>query len=67
MKTNFWDLLRQSVIVSGCIALATVGAIVYLAVSGRSIPEPLNNMALIVISFFFGSKSVTGATTASNR
>jgi len=54
---RFWDLLEKSTIVSGAIALGVTGSIVYLSVTGQPIPELLGNAALIIIGFFFGSKT----------
>ena len=53
----FWTLLEKSVIVSGLIALGTIGAVVYLSVTGQPIPELLGNASLIIVGFFFGAKS----------
>ena len=54
---RFWDLLEKSTIVSGMIALGVTGSIIFLAVTGQEIPELLGNAALIIIGFFFGSKT----------
>jgi len=53
---KFLDLLAESVIVSGIIALACIGAVVYLAVVGQPIPDVLVNICMIVVGFFFGGK-----------
>jgi hypothetical protein len=49
-------MLEKSTLVSGLIALAVVGAIVYLSIVGKPIPDLLGNTALIIVGFFFGSK-----------
>jgi len=54
---KFWDLLEKSTIVSGFIATGVTSVILYLAVTGRPIPELLGNAALIIIGFFFGAKT----------
>lgn len=58
--TKFWELLEKSTIVSGFIALAIVGGVVYLSIIGSEIPDLLGNSMLIIVGFFFGSK-VTAA------
>jgi len=54
--SKFWSLLEESVIVSGIIALGCVGAVIYLAVVGKPIPDVLVNICMIVVGFFFGGK-----------
>jgi len=58
---KFLELLRESVIVSGLIALSCVGAVVYLSVAGQPIPELLVNITMIIIGFFFGGKVQSSA------
>lgn len=50
------DLLRESVLVSGFIAVGCIGAVIYLSVAGRPIPDILSNVAMVVVGFFFGGK-----------
>ena len=57
IMTNFWDLFKQSVILSGFITVLCIGCLCFLAVTGRPIPEVLVNICLIVVSFFFGTKA----------
>jgi len=57
--TNFWDLFKQSVILSGFITVLCIGCLCFLAVTGRPIPEVLVNICLIVVSFFFGTKATS--------
>lgn len=54
---RFWDLLQQSTIVSGLLALTVWGAIVYLAVTGQPVPDILYFGGASIIGFFFGNKS----------
>jgi len=54
---RFWTALEKSVLISGFISVAVVGAVVFLSVTGQPIPELLGNACLIVVGFFFGSKS----------
>lgn len=56
---KFWALLDKSTIISGFIAVAVVGGVVYMAITGQEIPELLGNAALIIVGFFFGSKTAT--------
>lgn len=53
----FWQLFRESTILSGFITVLCIGSLVYLAVSGRPIPDVLVNICLTVVAFFFGSKT----------
>lgn len=64
---RFWTLLEKSTIVSGAIALGVTGAVVYLAVAGLPIPDLLGNVALIIIGFFFGSKTQNAGQSAIDR
>lgn len=56
MLSQFLRLLEQSVIVSGLLAAGVSGAVIYLAIVGRPIPDLLANSMLIIIGFFFGGK-----------
>lgn len=56
MRT-FWDLLHESTILSGFIVLTCVGSVCYLAVTGKTIPDILINISMIIVGFFFGTKS----------
>jgi len=60
--SKFLDLLEESVVVSGTIALATVGAMVYLSVTGQPIPAALEKVTYVVVAFFFGKGSQVGLT-----
>lgn len=53
---NFWELLRESVIIQGVITLMVVGACIYLAVTSQSIPPFLADLTSLVIGFYFGAK-----------
>jgi hypothetical protein len=55
--SKFWDLFAQSVIVQSVLALIMVGVICYLAVTGQEIPEVLVNSVMLILGFYFGSKS----------
>jgi hypothetical protein len=57
--SKFWDLFATSTILSGFIVVLCIGALCYLAIVGKPIPEVLVNICLIVVSFFFGTKAST--------
>jgi len=67
MNNRFWDLLQQSTIVSGLLALIIWGVICYLAVVGQSVQEVLVGGGLSIIGFFFGSKAGTQAERLRSR
>ena len=50
-------LLKSSVLIQGTMALAGFGAIVYLAIVGRPIPEILAALVGSMIGFYFGTKN----------
>ncbi len=54
---QFYDLLRESTIISGFIVLSCVSVLCYLAVVGRPIPDVLVNISLTVVGYFFGTKA----------
>ena len=54
---NFWKLLEESIIVQGLVTLSLVGAVIYLSVLGKEIPELLNNATMLALGFYFGTKS----------
>ena len=55
MKNTWISLLRESVIISGTLALALVGGVIYLAVTGEPIPEILAALAGAATGYFFGT------------
>lgn len=65
---SFWlkvlDLTEQSVLFQGILAVSVVGGVVYLSCTGQSIPEQLGSLAMIIVGFFFGSKSTAGVARA---
>lgn len=58
------ELLRESVLVSGALAMALVATACYLWISNLAVPEELFILLGTVVGFFFGSK-VGGAQTRS--
>jgi len=62
---TFWRLLEESVIVQALVTLALVGAVVFLTVTGREVPDALLNLSLITLGYYFGSKgALSGAQAA---
>jgi len=52
----FKEQFQKSNIISGVLALAIWGAIIYLAVASQPIPDILYGGGLSVVAFFFGTK-----------
>lgn len=55
------DLLAQSVLISGLVALLMTGVACYLWATGVDVPEQLFILLGTVIGFFFGAKQGTAA------
>lgn len=53
---RFWEQVNKSNVGTIGLALLVWGAIVYLAIAGRPIPEVLSGGGMSVIAFFFGVK-----------
>lgn len=53
---QFWELLKQSVIIQGLITVMLIGTICYLALSGKIIPQFIEDITALVIGFYFGAK-----------
>jgi len=53
------DLLAQSVLISGLVALLMTGVACYLWATGEVVPEQLFILLGTVIGFFFGAKQGT--------
>jgi len=65
--SKFWELLEESVLVSGIIALSCIGAVVYLSITGKPIPDILVNISMAVIGFFFGGKVQQAQTAIASK
>lgn len=62
---TFWRLLEESVIVQGLVTVGMAGAVIYMAVAGRDIPEALFGLASMALGFYFGAKGqLTGKQAA---
>lgn len=53
---KFWELLQESVITQAAVTVMVVGAVIYLSVTGKPIPDLLNSITGLVVGFYFGSK-----------
>lgn len=56
MLNRLLDMLSESTLITGVLALGVVGTCAYLAISGQPIPESIAGMGFSIIAFFFGSK-----------
>jgi len=54
---EFWRLLEESVILQALITVVLIGTICYLYITGREVPQPLVDMALLILGYYFGSKT----------
>ena len=59
MKTGerFWDAMSKSIVISGILALAVWGAIIYLAVVQLIIPDGVMAGGALILGYFFGARS----------
>lgn len=57
MKYKLLDLLRQSVLVQGTIALMLVATVCYQIATGQDVPDLLVAMVSVVLGFYFGQKA----------
>ena len=55
-KVTFWTLLDKSVVVQSFITAAIILVDLYLFIKWGSLPEGLDRLTYIVISFWMGSK-----------
>ena len=54
---KFWELMEESVIVQASLSLGLGGAVIYLAVTGKPVPDLLSAMFGTVMGFWFGTKA----------
>ena len=54
---RFWDAMNKSIVVSSVLALIVVGAVVFLAVTQKVVPEVLTLAMGTILGFFFGARS----------
>lgn len=51
------DLLKQSVLIQALLAVMSVGTMVYLYIVGRPVPDELVTVVMLILGFYFGTKS----------
>lgn len=56
-KVTFWSLLLESIIVQSLITVLVVCVTVYLYVIEGVIPEGLERLTYVIVSFWMGAKS----------
>ena len=54
---RFWDAMSKSIVISGTLALAVWGAIIYLACAQLIIPDGVMAGGALILGFFFGARS----------
>lgn len=59
--TKFWELLEESVLIQAIMALAILLTIIYLVVKQLPVPDILTNGFLLILGFYFGSKTAVEA------
>lgn len=58
MKTEILaQLLRESVLIQAIVTLILTVGMVYMYMVGKTIPQDFLNLQLLIIGFWFGSKS----------
>ena len=57
---TFWTLFKESVIIQAIIALTCLGVIAYLAINQLPIEPLFKDTFILVLGFYFGSKSQAG-------
>lgn len=55
--TKFWELLAGSVIIQSVVTLICIGTVAYMTIVGREVPQIMINITLLIVGFWFGSKS----------
>jgi len=57
MREQLVDLFKSSAIIQGTMALLGFGAMTYLAIAGRPIPEILAALVGTIVGYYFGTKT----------
>lgn len=55
--SNLWKDIDLSDVIAGVIALACVGAMIFLSIVEKPIPEVLTNVSITAVAFYFGTKN----------
>lgn len=58
MKTKFWQLVEESVIMQGAITIMTVGTLCALYLMGKEVPQLLGYTTTTVLGYYFGQKKL---------
>lgn len=53
---GFWELVRESVVMQGLLALGCLGVIGYCTVASKPVPDYLVQAFMLILGFYFGSK-----------
>ena len=53
---KFLELLERSVILQAVLTTAVWGAVIYMVIAGREIPDLLGTGAAVVLGYYFGNK-----------
>lgn len=64
---KFWELMEESVIVQGIVTVFLLGVVGYLVCTGQPVPDNLNSALMLVLGFYFGSKSQQSITKTVKR
>jgi len=54
---KFWDLFAESIIVQSFITGLLVTGVLFMWVTGREVPSDLVSATMLVLGFWFGSKT----------
>lgn len=54
--SDFWELVKESVITQALITLLSVGTTCFLWIEGRPVPPELLTLMFTCVAFYFGSK-----------
>ena len=54
---GFWQALRESTILQALMTIGLLGTIIYLYIMERPVPQELTSAFLLILGFYFGSKS----------
>lgn len=65
--SKFWELLEQSVIIQGTLALAIIGTMLYMLVQQMEIPKELWGLGGMILGSYFTGKGVAQARSQLQR
>ena len=54
---KFWQLLQESTLIQALMSLMLLATILYLYIVGREVPQELTQFMVLILGFYFGSKS----------